>query len=171
MKNLYLIIFSLFLISCHHKETTEQSSTLTQPDYQIEYPSNWRMDESGKLGTIFILINESDSVQSDFNQNINLVRQDLPKETPDLEIFVKSSENQIKDLKNSKILNSVETQLNDKNAHVVEYNAELSGELLHYIQYYVVEGTQVLILTYTGKPNNYTNQEEILNILNSFKYE
>src|SRR5579862_6208719 len=67
---------------------------LDQPEYTQSYPSGWSLDQSGKMGTKFILF--SGKIDNGFSDNLNLLIQDLNGSGLDLDKYVILSEGQVK---------------------------------------------------------------------------
>lgn len=74
------------------------------PEYSIEYPENWILDESGREGSSFVIYPnlETDKV---FVENINLVKQNLGQNDFTIEQLKSIIENQVSNmLDDSKII-------------------------------------------------------------------
>lgn len=52
-------------------------NTLNRPDYSIQYPPEWELNESGMMGTLFYLFTPLESPSDNFRENINLVIEDI----------------------------------------------------------------------------------------------
>ena len=66
-----------------------------EEQYQLKYPSNWTVDQSGKIGTSVIFFSPSSDEADKFNENVNLIIQDLSGFDVTLDQYVKVSEGQV----------------------------------------------------------------------------
>ncbi|MBC8172388.1 MAG: hypothetical protein H7X71_00660, partial [Chitinophagales bacterium] len=54
-------------------ETIDGWKTLKEKNYSIQYPSTWELDQSGQMGTSFILFSSLEEKEDQFMENINLI--------------------------------------------------------------------------------------------------
>jgi len=143
---------------------------ITAKDYSIQYPLNWKFDQSGQMKTSFIIFSELTSGEDQFRENINLIIEDLTEHNLDLNKYVEISENQIKtQINKSKILLSERLKAHNKEYHKVIYKGKNSSLNLKFEQYIWVEGSNAYILTLTCEIDQFDTFQEIgEKILNSF---
>ena len=77
---------------------TKDWNTFKKDSYTIDYPKDWELDESGQMGTSFILFSPLTSQKDQFRENVNLLVQDLTGYNLDLDKYVEISEEQVKTL-------------------------------------------------------------------------
>jgi len=88
----------------YKSENKEESPTptewksLTNEKFEIQYPSDWVVDQSGQMGISFFLFSPLSDESDNFKENVNLLIQDLAGYDLTLDGFVDLSENQIKTL-------------------------------------------------------------------------
>jgi len=170
-----LFIFFVLL----NMDTTETTAlpegnwaTLTQDNYSIQYPTTWDLDTSGEMGASFILFSPLDSKEDQFQENVNLLIQDLAGMGIDLDQFVAISEEQVKTMvTNSNLLESVRMKPAYGEYHKIIYTGDLGIYHIKYEQYYWVIGEKSYILTLTTELDTYDAFKETgERILNSFAF-
>jgi hypothetical protein len=78
------VLFALLNIYAQTFESTLQEdlsirwTTLTDQHYSIDYPDNWKLDQSGQMRMSFILYNPQSSDQEQFRENVNLKFKTIP---------------------------------------------------------------------------------------------
>jgi len=106
--NRLLILGTIFLtLNLSIYGQTEDWNTIKKDSYSIDYPKDWELNESGQMGTSFILFSPFTSQKDQFIENVNLLVQDLTGYNLDLDGYVEISEGQIKTMiTNGKIIES-----------------------------------------------------------------
>ncbi|WP_338770101.1 hypothetical protein WAF17_11245 [Bernardetia sp. ABR2-2B] len=149
-------------VSCQ-SSVEKTTKGINKDGYTISYPSHLKLDESGQMGTKFLLFTEKTGLDDDFVENINLVIQDLEADFG-LDEFVKLSESQIKD--NGKLISS--EGIKDKNSefHKMILSANVNNSDLKFIQYCFVKDNKAYVLTFTAKEDEFekyaVEMEEIM---------
>ena len=77
-------------------EVPKNWKELNETDYSIYYPETFVLDQSGIMGTRFVLYFNKATPNDLFRENINLMIQDLSGLSINLDDYVKISEEQIK---------------------------------------------------------------------------
>ncbi len=153
-----------------HNKNMEWSELKTKK-YSIQHPSDWELDQSGEMGTDFIMFTPLDSEEDQFRENVNLMIQDLSAYNLDLDQYTEISVEQIKTVFiNPDILESKKVKTTKGEYHYVNYTGDQGQYQLHFIQYYWVIGKEAYILTFTCEIDKFDAYKEIgAKILNSFK--
>src|SRR4030095_15595945 len=96
MKNTLLLFF--VSINFLHAQTpaSPEWKVMNEPGYSISYPVDWLADQSGQMGTSFILFSPAVGEQDAFRENVNLIIQDLTGNKMTMDQFVELSQNQVK---------------------------------------------------------------------------
>jgi len=163
MKKTYL--FSLLLIS--FLSNGQNLKSVKTSEYEFSYPINLRFDDSKMNNTEFMIFTEKDDINDTFIENINMITQSLKGYQIDLNQYVKISENQI--IENGKLIHSKRIKLNNSDAHILSYTANLNGKNLKFFQYLLIKNEKAYIITYTAEINKFdTYFPEIIKIFNSF---
>jgi hypothetical protein len=181
MIKMILPILVLSLISCGEatgkKTTVEETlqadknqNTFSQANYSVRYPASWELDQTGKMGTNFILFAPVESAQNDFRENINLIIQELSGKGIDLNKFASISENQVKTMVTHANLIESKRIINDTNEyHKIIYTGDDGTFHLQYEQYYWLINEKAYILTFTAEQNKFAALKDTAeSILNSF---
>lgn len=165
-----LLILGAFLIAFHSSSFGQDKEwkTLTKDSFSIQYPDNWNLDETGQMGSTFILFSPLAAPSDPFRENVNLLIQDLTGYNLDLDRYVELSENQIKTMINDgRLIES--TRINDKTLeyHKIIYQGNLNNRDLKFEQYYWVQEKKAYVLTLTCEKSEFDNYkltgEKILN--------
>lgn len=145
--------------------------TLEIKPFSIQYPSNWKPDDSGTNGTTFFLFSPFENTDDTFSENVNLLLQNLPDKKMDLEGYVKLTNSQIKDNPYIQDIEIIENKTYDKNNyHQMIFKGTQNGNKFTYYQRYWVMDHIAIILTFTAQQNTYSKYLPIgEKILNTFK--
>lgn len=174
LKNIILIQF-LSISAFAQTMSQEQQiindwKKLDQSDYSIFYPSTWELNQSGQMGTSFILFSPLESDKDMFRENINLLTQDLSGLKIDINKYTEISEEQIKTMVTNAILIESKRVKNGKDEfHKIIYSGDQGTYQLQFEQYYWVVNNKAYVLTFTSEKNKFTDYKETgEKILNSF---
>lgn len=150
-------IFTIICLLAGTSTLLAQSSDwkmLDESRFQIQYPSDWELDQNSTQGTTFILFVKKTEGQV-FRTNVNLLIQNLQGTNMDLDAFVKLSEQQISTmLPNYKIVESKRIQSPDQR-HSIIFEGDQGSFRLKWKQYYWVVGESAYVLTLTTKSDSY----------------
>lgn len=146
--------------------------TLSIDNFSISHPADWTTDESGKMGTKVILFAPLENEATPFNENINVMTEDLPSAAITLDQYVKASEKQIKNfITDAKVETSEGIEINGQAFHSLIYSGKQSNMDLKFQQYFTVKDEKALILTLTTKVDTYDDYKEIgSQIMKTFKF-
>jgi hypothetical protein len=139
--------------------------------YSITYPSELKLDESGRNGMELFLFTEKTNSSDDFIESINLIIQNLKNMNIDLNKFVEITEGQVRD--NGKLISSerIATKGNQEYQKLV-YELKMGDNVLKIFQYDFVKDEKAYILTFTSKSSEFDNySKEMIKIMNTFKLE
>lgn len=154
-----------------HSNAKKDWNTLNKKNFAIQYPSEWKLNQSGLMGSSFIIFSQLTGKTDKFKENVNLIIQDLTNYDMSLDQFVKISENQIKTLVTSgKIISSERKKKNDMEFQKLIYTGKQGIYDLKYEQYFWIYNNNAYVLTLTCEVNQY-NDFKIIGekILNSFE--
>jgi len=182
MTKILLTLSLLFaLISCGGSTTQQEKKTepvkriagweiLEESDFSIQYPKDWELNESGQMGTSFILFSSMENEQDQFRENVNLIVQDLQGRSVDLDAFTELSEKQVTTMMtNCTLHESKRMKKGSLKYHKLIYSAEQGAFRLKFEQRYWIENDKAYILTLTCEEGKFSNFKEVgEKILNSF---
>ena len=174
-------ILLLSMVACGQatsKQSTDAKETLadagwntfSQANYSIKYPAAWELNQSGEMGTSFILFSPKESEQDDFRENINLIIQDLSGKNIDLNKYTEISEGQIKSMiANSNLIESKRIKNDSIEYQKIVYAGDQQTFHLKYEQYYWVINDMAYILTFTSEQTKFKDlQGTAEKMMNSF---
>ncbi|MDE3256044.1 MAG: hypothetical protein KGN97_08720 [Bacteroidota bacterium] len=148
--------------------TTAPWETYSADHYAVEYPSTWELNQSRLMGTNFILFSPLENENDTFRENVNLLIQDLPGQTYDLDKIIALTEKQVKDMINNadlELSKRIETKKGPY--HKLIYSGDQGKYQLKFEQYVWIIQQKAYILTLTCERNKFaayqTDGEKILN--------
>ena len=146
--------------------------TFNQLNYTIQYPSTWVLDESGEMGTNFILFSPLESGNDKFKENVNLLIQDLTGKNIDIDKYTEISESQIKTMvKNANLIESKRIENTKNEYHKIIYSVMHDQLNLQFEQYYWVFKNKAYVLTFTCEKDKFSIFSETgEKILKSFQF-
>ncbi len=153
-----------------NKTTTNEWQTFEQSGYSIKYPSTWELDQSGQMGSSFIIFSPLESDKDKFMENVNLLVQDLDGYNLDLNQYIEFSEEQIKTmLTNSTVIESKRVKDDKGVYHKIIYTADQGVFHFKFEQYCWVINDKAFVLTFTSEQDKFVEMAEIAEkILNTF---
>jgi hypothetical protein len=182
MTKIPILFLFLSIVGCGQtvsKQTPKGSNSvsdgdwkiLDQASYSIQYPSTWESNQSGQLGTSFVLFSPLENEQDKFRENINLIIQDLTGKDIDLNKFTEISENQVKTLiTNSNLIQSIRISTDTMEYHKLIYTGDQGAFHLKFEQFYLVVDNKAWVITFTTEQTKFESYQELgEKILNSFK--
>ncbi|SCX19405.1 hypothetical protein [Flavobacterium saliperosum] len=151
MKNSLSILF-LFLSLSSFGQISEQK-IFNGSTYQITYPIEWKLDESGRNRTEFYLFHSP--TVGKFGNNINLMIQNLEGMNLNLDSYTELSQRQIET--NGKLLSTVRKSKNGLEFHEIIFESNYNSIEIRYLQQYYLKNSKAYILTFTAIKNEYDN--------------
>jgi hypothetical protein len=148
----------------------ENWTNFSNEKYYIEYPKTWRLEmKENSIEEFFIttlLMGDEDV----FEENVNLLKQDISGYFLDLEEYTKLTVGQVENLlEDGKILESVRISGHTKDFHKLIFTGTQNGLKLKFEQYFWVVGDDAFILTFTSIDHQFEYfKKEGEGILNSF---
>lgn len=144
---------------------------LKKESYKINYPKNWELNESGQMGTSFILLSPMTYQKDQFRENVNLLVQDLTGYNLDLDEYIEISEDQIKTMiTNAKIIENKRVTSQNLDYQRVIYTGKQGNFNLKFEQFYWIIGHKAFVLTLTCEETQFDSYKLVgEKILKSFK--
>jgi len=149
-----------------------QTKTFENYAVSIQYPTNWEFSQDGGApGMLFMIKSKLDSKQDKFQENINLMVQDISSYGLDLASFTKLSEGQITSMiNNAKIISSTSITKGGLSAQRVVFTGAQSGFDLKFEQFYWVQNGTAYISTFTAEASKFdAYSHDATAIMESFK--
>ncbi len=153
------------LISCGHaqkKEVALENSgewkTYDAVEYVIQYPDTFDLNTNGAMGVIFSLVSHKTSPLDSFNENVNLISQDLSNYDIDLDKYVEISEEQVHSvITDGNILVSKRLTKDEKEVHQLIYTGRQGPLKLKWNQLFWIDKNWAYVLTLTCEEDQYDN--------------
>jgi hypothetical protein len=175
------ILSTLLLLSClfamqaqnGNSEVEATLKTFEKDGYFIQYPAEWEMNETGMMGTSFIIMSKQASDSDMFRENVNLLIQDLTGMGITLDQFVEISTEQVKTVvEKGNLLESERLHKGALEYHKMVYTAESGDFELKFLQYYFILNDKAFILTFTAETTTYEAYKSAgERVLNSFRFK
>ena len=138
--------------------------------FKINYPETWEKNESGMMGTTFILFAQVDSDTDQFKENVNLLVQDLTGMNIDLDQYTALSVPQIKQIiEGAEIIE--DKRITDQGAehHKLSYTGKQSIFDLRFEQLFWIKNEKAYVLTFTSEIKAYEKYKDLgMKIMHSF---
>ena len=180
MRNILFIASLLFFAACdqsrskhdyefNSRENIKDWKTFDQPNYSIQYPITWDLDQNGQMQTSFLVAAPLESKNDKFRKNVSLLIQDLPDDT-NLSEFVKMAEQQIQNCISSYDLIESKRIIDKRGEyHRIIYSGNHEIFELKFQQHYWKSKDEVYILTFTCEEHKFDYFQELgEKILSSF---
>ena len=173
----FLILLTLGLATFSYAQTqsiTEEATpewrTLAKDKFEIRYPSDWDLDESGTMGTSFILFAKPEDEDDKFRENVNLLIQDVAGYNMDLDKYVTITEQQINTVvEGGEIILSERISEENNSYQKMIYSGMQGPFSLQFEQYFWIIGEKAIIVTLTCETDQFEKYRVIgEQILNSF---
>ncbi len=181
-----ILVFSL--VACGQtktpeKETSDNSSQqvkkvkgwelLDLPDYSISFPGSWELNQSGQMGTSFVLFSPVESTDDTFKENVNLLIQDISGQNVNLDEYTRISEDQVKKLlSGSELLVSKRMKNENGDYQKLIYTGDQGAFHLKFEQYYWIIDGKVIVLTLTGEESKFADYQKTgEKMMNSFVWK
>ncbi len=160
--NLLLHAQAIVDTSMVSKEDTTGWTELKRDKYQISYPHHWQLEESGEMGSSFILFSPLSDATDVFKENVNLLIQDLAGFGLDLDKFVEITEGQIaKVVPEGKILYNERLEKDGQDYQRIIYSGKQGLYGLKFLQHFWVIHDKAYILTLTCELDQYEKYREV----------
>ena len=138
-------------------------------DYEIAYPDKW--EEKEISGTVLFLT-EKESDDDTFQENVNVLIQNLSSQPMSLDQYTALSNQQIIGaFGESALLSLTRNELSGTPAHEVIYTMIYRGKNLKLKGFWLIKDDKAYVLTYTAEPNRYDEYVDVATkIMTSFKF-
>jgi len=153
--SLFIFVVSTIGISSFSTQAQEWK-TLKENNYEIQYPANWQLNQSGAMSTSFLFLSPLSSAEDQFQENVNLLIQDLSAHNLDLDAYSKLSTGQIETMMpGGKLISSERLKKNGQEFQKVVYLGTQGDFNLKFEQFYWVINNKAYVLTLTCEANQF----------------
>lgn len=163
----------LLCMLCFHPASGQSTKTYETDEFKISYPRQWELDESGKMGTKFVLYGPKKKSDGALREHIYLTSQALSVEGVSLEEYEDVAEQQLKkQISDYSSAYSKKTTFNDEKAIVTRYSGKQSESRLEWKQYYFIKDNIAYVLTYTVEKKDFEAKiERAQEIMDTFYFK
>ncbi|HCF63655.1 MAG TPA: PsbP-related protein [Ferruginibacter sp.] len=161
MKYIFTFFISLISLSPFAQQPIE-TVVFKQANYQIEYPASWRVDTSKAMGTSFILYVPESEMSENFNENINMMIQDLTGQNIDLEKYKEITDDQFKMLgEDCTVVESAVHTAGPTSFYKTVYSIRQENDIIHALSVCYIQDNKAYLLTFTAIGNSITRWKDI----------
>ncbi|PGH40579.1 MAG: hypothetical protein CRN43_02215 [Candidatus Nephrothrix sp. EaCA] len=144
MLNIFIIILTACFSSLNWRVYTDNVN-----HFKINYPDKWIIQNAN--GSI-VFLSPKEGVQDLFQENVNLMLQDLSQKRMNLEQYTEVTKKQIIDnLGSSAIISLKSTTLAGQRAKEFIYDMNYQGRSLKLKQYWFIKGNIAYLFSYTAR--------------------
>jgi hypothetical protein len=137
--------------------------------FTIQYPKEWTQQAQGNV--LMFLSPRADATDQ-FQENVNIILQDLSAQPMNLEQYTALSKKQISDAygANAVISQGPATIAGQKGEYLI-YNMTYNGRPLKIKSYWFIKGKMAYLFTYTAEPPQFEKYDQTATaIINSFTF-
>lgn len=141
----------------------------TGKNFEISYPASWQKQE--QANAVYFL-SPKENEKDMFQENVNLMLQDLSQQPMNLEQYTELSKKQIiENFGASALVSMKTTTLAGQEAKELVYNMNYQGRKLKLKQYWFIKGNTAYLFTYTAEPSQYDKYEKTATeLIQSFNF-
>lgn len=161
MKTKLTVLFAFICMTAFSQKSDVQQ-IFKQANYQIEYPASWRVDTSKAMGTSFILYVPESEMSENFNENINMMIQDLTGQNIDLEKYKEITDDQFKMLgEDCTVVESAVHTAGPTSFYKTVYSIRQENDIIHALSVCYIQDNKAYLLTFTAIGNSITRWKDI----------
>jgi serine/threonine-protein kinase len=124
-------------------------SKADESEYAVSYPSKWKLDQSGVVGTKFVIF--APELSGGFRTSVTLLIQDVTGSGVDLDRYFELSENKLRGLTaNAEVIYSKKIRTGADDCKEFVFKGEQGAVHLKWRQRYWVKGNKAYVLTFTA---------------------
>lgn len=151
----FLLIGLTISISAQDSMSSEWKTKSTK-QYIVSYPTSWDFDDSGLMGTSFIIMSQQESPEDLFRENVNYSSQDLSEYNMNLDQFVALSEQQLfQMITDANLISSERISHQGKDMHTLVYTGKQGQYALQFYQLFWLDTDIAYVLTFTSEIDQY----------------
>lgn len=139
-----------------------QWKNLSKSEYSIKYPDNWELNQSGIMGTSFVIFSPQESDSDKYKENVTLIIQDLKGQKFNLDKYVELSLNQFTTLlTNPMLIENIRVKTSKKEFHKIIYSFVQGTLHLKTEQYLFVLNDKAYVLTLSTTPETFDQYKSL----------
>lgn len=181
MYKIFFIFILISLTACKKEVSTDRDNSVpngtatSENSTPTDVNTNFGFADSEKWSKGASTLPNVDMVyfyndnQNEFKENINVSRQDVGG--MDLEQFTDISIQAVKTSFNGELKQKKFTQINGKDAAVLEYSFINEGKRMNFIQHYYVKNDEAFVITYSADDEDFAKvRSDAEEMMNSFTF-
>ena len=153
MKKILITLLFVFATTMAYSQDEPEMKVFTKGKFTFSYPATWEVDDSGFNGTQFLVMSPLAGDDDSFQENVNLIEQDLSGTPMTLDGFIDLSIGQLT-AAGADMLESSKTE-DDPTRHRQVFTLDSGGLTLKFIQYYWLQGDYAYVLTFTSMDDTF----------------
>jgi hypothetical protein len=136
--------------------------------FSIKYPDNWVQESNSN---IVVFLSPKKNVMDLFQENVNVISQDLSKQPMTMEQYTELTKRQVVDnFGESAIISLGDVRITRELAKEFVYNMNYQGMKLRVKQYWIIKNKMVYLFTYTAESEQYDLYENVaMEMIESFR--
>ncbi len=151
-----MLSFLSFSVMSQTKEKADDWKRVIDTDYTFSYPMDWKLRQTGEMGTSFILFSPAVHPDNSFNENINLIIQDNSEFELNLAQYIDISVKQLTNFYPDLDMKYNQREIGEEAPFQrMVYSGTLQEKKLQFLQYIWVSTKKVHILTATCQASDY----------------
>lgn len=167
MKAIFLTLGFIFIVSCSYSQNIWK--VFSEKNFTMKYPDSWtNKNNNGMVLFASPKVNSSDG----FQENVNLMTQDLNSSPMNLEEYTNLTKKQVVDnLGASSIISLKSIVIAGYAAKEFVYNMNYQGRSLKLKQIWFIKNNVAYLFTFTALPSTFNDYESTATtIIMSFKF-
>jgi len=153
---LAIIFFATYTLTFAQDQSQQNWKSYNKEKYAIKYPSKWAIDTSKAMGTAFIVFAPLESDSDKFQENVNMLTQDLAGQNITLDDYTKISEHQIKTaITDGKIYESIRIKTANGEHHKIIFSGTQGANKLKFEQFYFIKNNYAYVITLTTQADKF----------------
>lgn len=146
--------------------------TYAKKDYQLQYPTTWRLDTTGIMGAELFVFSPLTDTTDKFSENVNLLIQDLRGQHIDLKAYKKISDDQFAQMQDGKVEESAIIKTGAKEYFRATYAMTQQNIQLKVTSICYIKNEKAYLVTYTALASTYEQYKKFgEEILHSFSFK
>jgi predicted DNA binding protein len=169
VKILFTLPFTILTLSVQSQAVTDRKE-FSNETYKVQYPSDWRIDTSKRMGTDVVISSPKENDDDKFVENVNVIVQNLNGQSIDLDKYSHASEEQIKTLAtDGKIYESQKITRGEIEHYKIIFTMTQGIFKLRIEQYYFMKNDKAFVITFSAESDKFDKFQVVgEEILNSF---
>ncbi len=157
-----LLLVFLNYLSFSQKNSDDKKIVFEGKNYKIQYPQDWRLDTSKRMGTELFVFAALENAEDKFAENVNVLIQDLSQQNIDLEKYKQITEKQLAEMvTDGKIFESTIIKPGNKNYYRITYTMPQEKFRLKITSFCFIKDEKAYLVTFSAELDKYDHYKNI----------